>query len=147
LKGFAKFSSIAFSFFEIGLAGWNWQKQVSRKILVFPVMLLAVLIFVHRDRIDCGCFGSLPFLSQFSFSAHLLLLSGMFLGLYYLTTISKAEKVTTETQDSQTAKIYETPSWTGLAGVVMMFSAFLTLPFTSSNSRASNYLSHDAAKR
>jgi rhodanese-related sulfurtransferase len=99
---------------------------------------LGITLLSHWRGIDCGCFGSLPFFSQFSFNAHLLLLGGMFLGLYYLTTPSKAEKATPQAKDSQTATISEMSSWAGLAGVVMMLSAFLTLPFTSSDSRASN---------
>ncbi|MGH7450675.1 MAG: rhodanese-like domain-containing protein, partial [bacterium] len=68
-------------------------------------------------------------------------------GLYYLTTTSKVEIATPETKVSQTAKLSETPSWTGLAGVVMMLSAFLTLPFTSSDSCASNDSPNDTVDR
>jgi rhodanese-related sulfurtransferase len=71
----------------------------------------------------------------------------MFLGLYYLPTTLKTEKTTPQAKDGQTATIPETSSWTGLAGVVMMFSAFLTLPFTSSASRASNPLFNDTVDR
>jgi rhodanese-related sulfurtransferase len=70
----------------------------------------------------------------------------MFLGLYYLTT-SKAEKATSQAKAGQVATIPETASWTGLAGVVMMFSAFLTPPFTSSDSSTSNHLSNDTVDR
>lgn len=98
-------------------------------------------IFSHWRGLDCGCFGSLPYLSQFSFGGHLLLLAGMFLGLYYLTASPKAAKVTEDDQSSGTLH------WTGLAGIVMIASAFLTLPFTYSDSQAKIFAQNDTVDR
>lgn len=143
----ARTITISWSLFEAVLATLIWGPRISQIILVVPSALLGVTLFSYWRGIDCGCFGSLPFLSQFSFGAHLLLLNGMLLGLYYLTITSKAEKAIPQAQDGQTATIPETPSWTGLAGVVMMFSAFLTLPFTSTVSHVSNHSSNDTIDR
>jgi rhodanese-related sulfurtransferase len=142
----AETTTIVWSIFEAGLMVLIWRPRISRIILAVPSALLGVTLFSYWRGLDCSCFGSLPFLDQLSFGAHLLLLGGMFLGLYYLT-ISKTEKETPQVQDGQTATIPQSPNWIGLAGVVMMFSAFLTLPFTSSDSRASNHLSHDTVDR
>lgn len=106
-----------------------------------PLVLFGMTLFSIWRGIGCGCFGSLPFLSQFSFGGHLLLLLGMFFGLYYLTASSTAEKVI---EDNESSKV---PHWTGLLGIAMMAAAFLTLPFTSSNSRTSNHLSYDTVDR
>lgn len=136
----ANVANLFWSIGEVGLAILIWRQKLSRVVLFLPLLLLGITLFSQTRSIDCGCFGSLPYFSQFTFGGHLLLLIGMFLGLYYLTTTSKVEKATPETKVSQTAKLSETPSWTGLAGVVMMFSAFLTLPFTSSDHRASPFV-------
>jgi rhodanese-related sulfurtransferase len=143
----AEIAVILWSIVEAGLVVLVWSPKLSRIIVAVPLALLVIMVFSYWRGIDCGCFGSLPFLSQFSFGAHLLLLAGMSLGLYYLTTTSKAEKATPQTKDGQTATISETPSWTGLAAVVMMFSAFLALPFTSSDSRTSQHPSNDTVDR
>jgi rhodanese-related sulfurtransferase len=143
----AEITVILWSIVEAGLVILVWSRRLPRPIVVVPLALLGVTLFSYWRGIYCGCFGSLPFLSQFSFSAHLLLLGGMILGLYYLTTPSKAEKATPQAENSQTAKISETANWTGLAADVMMLSAFLTLPFTSSDSRASNDSSNDTIDR
>lgn len=143
----AEITTIVWSIFEAGLAVLIWRQRIPRIILFIPFVLLGVMLFSYWRGIDCGCFGSLPYFSQFSFGGHLLLLVGMFLGLYHLTITLKAEKATPQVQNSQTAKIYETPSWTGLAAVVMMISAFLTLPFTSSDSHAPRHPSNDTVDR
>jgi rhodanese-related sulfurtransferase len=54
----------------------------------------------------------------------------MFLGMYYLTASPIAAKVIEGDQISKALR------WTGLAGIVMMLSAFLTLLLTSSHSQA-----------
>jgi len=140
----AKILILSLSIFEAGLVILIWQQHISRILLVVPLALLSVTLFGYWRGLDCGCFGSLPFLSQFSFGSHLLLLGGMFLGLYYLTTTSKTEKAPAQTTDGQAAK---TPRWIGLAALVMMASAFLTLPFISSDSRASQSLSSNIVDR
>jgi len=132
---------MGWAIFEFGLAIVIWRR-LSRIILVVPLALLSVTIFSYWRGIECGCFGSLPFLSKFSFSGHLLLLAGMFLGMYYLTAAPKVAKVNDE--DSQRSRILHR---TGLAGIVMMLFAFLTLPFTSSDSRASIHLSNNTVDR
>lgn len=86
----ARTVTISWSLFETVLAALIWRSCISQTILVVPLTLLGVMLFGYWRGIDCGCFGSLPFLSKFSFSAHLLLLGGMFLSLYYLTVTSKA---------------------------------------------------------
>jgi rhodanese-related sulfurtransferase len=131
----AAFVVVLWSVCETGLAVLVWRQQMSRIILTVPVALIVVTLFSYWHGIDCGCFGSLPFLSQFSFGAHLLLLGGMFLGLYYLTT--STTKNIAEMQDNA-GKISQPPRWTGWAALTMMVLAFLTLPFTISNSRAAN---------
>ncbi|MEM3170661.1 MAG: rhodanese-like domain-containing protein [Candidatus Nitrosotenuis sp.] len=126
----AKISTILLFIIELGLALLVWRQQLSRMILTVPLSLLGITLFSYWRGIDCGCFGSLPYLSQFSFGGHLLLLIGMFLGLYYLTASPKAAKVNEDDQRFKTLR------WAGLAGIVMMVSAFLTLPFTYSDSQA-----------
>lgn len=126
----AGIAAVILSIFEAFLAVFVWKPRLSRIILVVPAILLGVTIFSHRRDLDCGCFGSLPYLSQFSFGGHLLLLAGMVLGMYYLTASPKAAKAHEDDQRFKTLR------WTGLAGIVMMVFAFLTLPFTSSDSQA-----------
>ncbi len=133
--------TISWSLLEVILTVLIWQTRVSQVTLVVPVALLAVTFLSRWRDLDCGCFGSLPYLSQLSFGGHLLLLGGMFLGLYYLTVSPKAEKVTENSQS------FRASYWTGFAGIGMMLSAFLTLPFTSSDSRTFNHLSHDTVDR
>lgn len=133
--------------FEVVLAFLVWLRHLLLIVLAVPITLLGVAFFSYWRGIECGCFGSLPFFSQLSLGAHLLLLVGILLGLYYLTITPKVEKATPQAKDGQTATIPETPSWTGLAAIVMMSSAFLSLPFTSSDSRASNHLPNDTVDR
>jgi rhodanese-related sulfurtransferase len=68
----------------------------------------------------------------------------MFLGLYYLTATSKALP---EANDSQTAKGAKTLNWTDLAAVVAMLFAFLTLPFSRTESHATSYAQSESVDR
>ncbi|MDZ7362387.1 MAG: rhodanese-like domain-containing protein [candidate division KSB1 bacterium] len=129
----AEFAIILWSVLEIVLALVVWHRQLLQIILIVPLVLLGVTVFSSWYGFDCGCFGSLPLLNRFSFGAHLLLLVGMFLGLYYLTT--STTKNIAETQDNA-GKMPKTPRSTGLAALAMMVLAFLSLPFTISSSRA-----------
>ena len=110
----AAFVVVSWLVCETGLAVLVWKQRVSWIILTVPVALIIVTLFSYWHGIDCGCFGSLPFLSEFSFDAHLLLLGGMFLGLYYLTT--STTKNIAEMQDNA-SKMPQTPRWTGWAAL------------------------------
>jgi rhodanese-related sulfurtransferase len=131
----AKVAVILWSIVEAEVAILVWLLKLPRIVVAFPFAFLGVNLFSYWRGIDCSCFGSLPFLGEFSFGAHLLLLGGMFLGLYYLTT--STTRNITEMQDNA-GKISQPPRWTGWAALTMMVLAFLTLPFTISNSRAAN---------
>lgn len=102
-----------------------WRKQIMWIMLAVPPALLGVLTFSYWRGINCGCFGSLPFLSQVSFSEHLLLLGGMFLGLYYLKVSPTAKSESTE--------------WRGKAALVMILLAFATMPFRFYNTYATDF--------
>ena len=78
---------ILFSIIEIGIAVLVWWAWMARFILIIPLLFIGVLIHSYFQGIDCGCFGSLPFLSQFSISGHILLLIGMILSLWFLAKI------------------------------------------------------------
>ena len=138
----AKIAVTFWSILEIGLAALIWLHHLTRKFLAVPLALLGITTFSYWRGIDCGCFGSLPYFSQFSFGGHLLLLGGMFLGLYYLTASPKIVKMNGE--DGQSSRIFY---WAGVAAIVMMLSAFLTLPFTSSDSQAQISAQNDIVDR
>ena len=125
----AEITVIWWSVVEVGLVILVWKQSLARIILTVPLALLGVTLFSYWRGLNCGCFGSLPYLSQFSFGGHLLLLAGMFLGMHYLTASFKAVKINEDDQR------FKTLHWTGLAGIAMMVSALLTLPFTSSDSQ------------
>lgn len=113
---------VILSVIELGLAVliWRWAP---RTFLVVPVAFALVLGYSYWKGFDCGCFGSLPFLKEFPLVGHVLLISGIFLGLNYLTR-------TQNKKDSNlTAKM-------GLAAIAITILAFLTLPFTSGHSEA-----------
>ena len=44
-----------------------WFPRLSRLILIIPLLLFIVAFFGYWQGIDCGGFGSLPLLNQFSF--------------------------------------------------------------------------------
>lgn len=130
----AAFVVVLWSVCETGLAVLAWKQPVPWIILTVPVALIVVTLFSYWRGIDCGCFGSLPFLSRFSFGAHLLLLGGMLLGIYHLT--ASTTKIFTTIQENVVGKMPQIPRWAGWAALAMMVLAFLTLPFTISTSRA-----------
>lgn len=85
-------------------------------------------------------FGSLPFLSQMSLGAHLLLLAGLFLGIVFLINSTKPEQETEEGSESQQFfQPAELISFTGYLALAMMLAAFFSLPFSAQHNQVRNY--------
>ncbi|RMD96717.1 MAG: hypothetical protein D6814_10890, partial [Calditrichaeota bacterium] len=80
----AKILAVLLGLFEIGLALIIWRRPLPKILLAIPLAFAAVLGYTHWQGSACGCFGNLPFLSQLPFIGHLLLLAGMFLGMFQL---------------------------------------------------------------
>jgi rhodanese-related sulfurtransferase len=116
-----------------------WKRKFLLFFLIFPVIFLIFILFSHFNKLNCGCFGSLPFLSQMSLGAHLLLLAGMFLGILFLINSKKldqeSEKGIERQRFYQTAKLI---SFAGYIALAMMLSAFFTLPFSAQNNNVHN---------
>jgi len=143
----SKIVVVSVSIFEIILPVLIWHQDLSATILVVPVAFLAATIFSYLYGIDCGCFGSLLFLNQLSFGAHLVLLLGMLLGFYYLTVSLKHEEVSKNGHESSLIPKNKTRQWPGLIAVVLMFSSFLTLPISLTQNRISPFISSHIVDR
>ena len=136
-KTISQITVIFWSLVEAALAIFIWHRKMCRTFLVVPIMLVCLTFYSSWRGIDCGCFGSLPFLSHMPLTAHLLLLVGMFLGLYYLSAPSKIQQdETTGPWNTLASNKSPAPQWISLAAVILMASAFLTLPFSSSTGHA-----------
>jgi len=135
----AAIAVVVLSVFEIALVFLVWWQRSARFILLVPVVFVGVLIYGQVRGIDCGCFGSLPFLSQLSFGAHLSLLAGMFLGLLYLAVPPKPSSTESATSTPAGGKPHARPvsrNWLGWSGLAMMVLAFMTVPFSATDKTA-----------
>ncbi|MFQ5630683.1 MAG: MauE/DoxX family redox-associated membrane protein, partial [bacterium] len=115
-KMVAQIAVVVLSVAEVGLAILIWLRA-PKILLAVPAGFAFVLGYSYWKGFDCGCFGSLPFLKEFPLGAHILLILGIFAGIYYL---AKAQK---DTENNFSTK-------SGPAAVVMIVLAFLTLPFS-----------------
>jgi|GEM_PF-1593370 len=124
---------------ELIIAVIFWKKQIPKIFITVPFLLLMATLFSYWNDLNCGCFGSLPFLSQMSLGAHVLLLAGMFLGIMFLINSTKPEqesvKGSEHQQFYQTAKLI---NFTGYLALAMMLSAVFTLPFSAQDNNAHN---------
>ncbi|MCG8607350.1 hypothetical protein MJD09_20505 [bacterium] len=121
---------ISGSILEAVLAALVLLNRIWRFLLIIPVIFSAVQIFSYWYRLNCGCFGSLPFISQLSLSSHLMLLAGMLLGFYYLIGLSHTKKTFRYKQgiDSKVAGSH----LVGLASILLFAFSFASLPFSAS---------------
>mgnify|MGYP000496678796 CR=1 FL=1 len=124
---------------ELIIAVIVWKKQIPKIFITVPFLFLITTLFSYWNDLNCGCFGSLPFLSQMSLDAHVLLLAGMFLGILFLINSTKPEqesvKESEHQQFYQTAKLI---NFTDYIAVALMLAAFFTLPFSAQNNKVRN---------
>ncbi len=129
-SGVAKLAVYLLIIVEIGAVVLVWQRT-PRWLLVLPVGFLGVLIYGSWMGVDCGCFGSFPMLSKFPPSAHFLLIVGLFLGIFYLSTPPK------RTQDSSAAFEKLLPT-IGIGGAALLIISFLMVPFANTEESQAN---------
>ena len=118
-----------------------WKKQIPKMLLAVPVLFLIATLVSYRNRINCGCFGSLPFLGQMPFGAHLLLIAGILLGLLYLTIVSEHEnelRADNQKENQPIDKTSKSLTLIGYTALAMMLLAFITLPFSAQNNNVIN---------
>ncbi|KAA3619573.1 MAG: hypothetical protein DWQ05_02290 [Calditrichaeota bacterium] len=58
-------------------------------LVILPIIFLIITGYSQFRNLDCGCFGTLPFFSQFPLWGHYLLVAGMLVGLIFLTSKKK----------------------------------------------------------
>lgn len=113
----AEVAAIALSLLELGVAALIWWKCPPLLMLV-PIAFGLTLAYSEWQGADCGCFGSLPVLSEFPLVGHIVLILGLLAGLYYLSL------------GQQTARSGRLKAagmgWLATAAIVI---SFLTLPF------------------
>ncbi|MDW7679738.1 MAG: rhodanese-like domain-containing protein [bacterium] len=125
---------------ELIIAVIVWKKQIPKIFITVPFLLLVATLFSYWNDLNCGCFGSLPFLSQMSLGAHVLLLSGMFLGILFLINCTKPEQESEKRSESQQFyQKHKLVRLTGYIAVALMLAAFFTLPFSAQDNNVHNY--------
>lgn len=92
---------------------------------LYPLLSFVLILFISvflsiTKNVDCGCFGSLPLLSQLSPGAHILLLLGLFVGIYTLAMHAK------NTQHKKS----HIEEWLGLGALLVIIVALLSIPFS-----------------
>lgn len=115
--------------FELIMAAIIWKARIPKIFIAIPVLFFITALFSDRNDLNCGCFGSLPLFSQMSFGAHLALLAGMSLGIWYLINEEKLVKKSLAVQpvDFRLKVI----SFSGYVALLAMFAAFVSLPFSA----------------
>ena len=97
-------------------------KRTFKPILAMVTLFFVVAILSVTENQDCGCFGELPFLSALSPFAHIMLLVGLFIGIYTLGIqalhTAHAPKSNSEWLD-----------WLGIISLSIIIGVFFTLPF------------------
>lgn len=106
--------------FEIILAALIWWR-ITRLLLIIPVVLWFVVLWSYLKGAKCGCFGSLPVLSDLSFGSHFLLIMGIFLGTLFMMRIN--EKQASEAQHLKGLKLC------GIFAIMCILLAFV--PYSS----------------
>lgn len=127
--GTARVAVIALALAELLVALALLSKRFLRMLIILPVLFLIVVLYTNAAGVDCGCFGALPVLSQFSLAGHLLLLAGMALGIAFLIMYESWRA-----RESGEALKSGLPSprrltVAGTASLVLILIAILTLPF------------------
>lgn len=110
---------------EFGIAITIWIPSLLRRFIyplfvLIVIFLFAALISISRG-IDCGCFGTLPLISQLSPLAHLLLLVGLLVG--FIVLVLHAKHVLQE----KTEKL----QWLSVSAILLIVTAFLSIPIQS----------------
>ena len=123
----ARLAVIALSVAELLIALALFSKRFLRLLIAVPVLFLIIVLYTNAAGIDCGCFGALPVLSQFSFSGHLLLLAGMFVGIGYLILISRHDSTDNE-PPIVAPESHRRLTAIGIGSLALLLMAFLTLP-------------------
>lgn len=77
-KTISQITVISWSLLETTLVVFIWHRKIHKIVFAILIVLICLTLYSSWRGIDCGCFGSLPFLSTMSLTAHLLLLAGMF---------------------------------------------------------------------
>jgi len=93
--------------------------RTSIYFIMIPIGFSAILGYAYIQGQDCGCFGNLPFLSDFSIGGHFLLNAGLIAGFYYLGT-SDAQRDDIKPQDLRI----------GIFGLAFIVLSFVSIPFT-----------------
>ncbi|MFQ5707819.1 MAG: rhodanese-like domain-containing protein [bacterium] len=116
-----------FSFVEIALAIFIWW-HVSSLMLIIPVVFWGLLLISYFKKVDCGCFGSLPFFKDISIIGHFLLILGILLAFHYLSA-PEPERICKAT--SEKSRAYS--SWIGSLAISLLILAFFPFTFLGGN--------------
>lgn len=119
-----------------------WRVHIS--FLVMPIAFWAIFLISYLKGADCGCFGSLSLFRQMSPMGelgHFLLLSGFFLGLFYLLEVKEELKSQTQTKPREVSSFSSSRHF-GVTAIVLMLLAFVPWPISFSQNHNS---SHDPA--
>ena len=87
----ARTAAMLLSVAEIAIIPLLWFRSVSRYLIAIPVVFLMVYAYSYIQNRECGCFGSLPVLSELPFLGHGFLLVGMLGAFIYLSYFTPAE--------------------------------------------------------
>lgn len=102
--------------FELAIVVLLWRRP-SLLLLIAPLGFAVVLIYSALKGVECGCFGALPFLKEFPVGGHVLLVLGIFTGIWFLAKSAHLEQKSTNRL--------------GVVTIGALVLAFASVPFAS----------------
>lgn len=113
---------------ELGMVTFLWRRRFPLVLIALPLSFAAVLAWSFVENRECGCFGSLPVLSNLPFIGHALLLAGMLLGFLALHRSGKPSGSSTGSMPVLQGAF---PHSLGAVSLVLLMLSLLTLPLAS----------------
>ncbi|MCA9744030.1 MAG: rhodanese-like domain-containing protein [Deferribacteres bacterium] len=113
----ARIFIVALVIFELAVVLLLW-KRPTLLLLIAPAAFAFVLVYSALKGVDCGCFGALPFLKEFPLGGHVLLVLGIFTGIWFLAKSGQLEP--------------QSASRLGMVTIIALVLAFASVPFASS---------------